>query len=134
MIDGRLLPDTIQAQADGMDRANGVDLDLPFVPINDVGHSHDGLKGIALSTTGRTDVSLSARDAHIEVEYVFDDVGGDARTVVLDGQAVLVHSDLDNWGNASLLAGINGVVHQLLERHERPLLTRVANLGGEPLL
>jgi hypothetical protein len=136
MVDDRLLADRIDAQRDGVADATGGDLHPPFLPAaHDEGHGDDRLQCVALGAAGRCDVVLTAGDSLAEVQDAGDGVGGKAGAVVGDGDAaVRVQADCDLGRSARLLAGIQGVVDQLLGDDQRPLAARVPNLRGQLLL
>jgi len=50
---------------------------------------------------------------------------------IIEGDPVLVDDDHDLWIDASFLARIQGVVDQLLDGHDRPVVDAVADLRDE---
>src|SRR5262249_1785485 len=69
------------------------------------------------------------------VEDRQDSLGGEAACIVDDGDgAVLIDDDLDLGRDLVLLAGIERIVEQLLDQHQRPLLYRVTGLVDQLLL
>lgn len=100
-----------------------------MLAVEDERHGDDGLQGVALCAPRRGDVSLAARDPDREVQHAFDRRRRQARAVVAYGDPGGVHRDPDRRCNAGFLAGVNGVVGQLLDDDERPLLALVAGLG-----
>jgi hypothetical protein len=133
--DLRLIVDVIDPKLDLMPDAAGLDdrhsggsgiaADLA---IEHIAHGENGLQRIALRAAGRRDISLAAGNPDRIIEDGLDGLGVDPARIVLDGDRSRIDDDLDHRGNLGLLGGIEGVVHDLLAHHQRPLIERVPSL------
>jgi hypothetical protein len=96
-------------------------------------HGHQGLPGVALRAARRTDVGFAARDADRQVGESVDYFARHARAVVLDRERarLSVDLDLDDRREPMLLAVVEGVVDELLQRRFEPLLGRMADQPGK---
>ena len=134
MVDGRLLSDAVDTDLDGVPDTQRFDHGPAAPAIEHERHGDEGLQRVALLTSGRTDIRLAGRNPDAEVEHVLDHVGGQAGTVVLDGDPALVDRDRDHRRDAGLLGGVDRVVEQFLQDHDRPRIAIVADLGDQLLL
>jgi hypothetical protein len=99
-----------------------------FGAIEDVAHREDGLERIALRAPGRRDISFAAGNADGVVEDRCDRLGLDARAVILDLNRSRFNGDRNLGGDLGFLASVEGVIDQLFENDERPLVVAVARL------
>ena len=133
MLDDRLLPDRIDGELDPVPGAARTHIEDALVAIQDERHGNDGLERIALSAAVGGDIGLPARDAHGEVQDIGDRLRRDAGAVVGDGDPGGVDPDGDLGPDLGLLAGVEGVVDQLLQHDQRPCVGLVPGLRDQLL-
>ena len=135
MRDDRLLPDGVDGEIDAVTDTAG---DHGYTPmgvfVQHERHGDQRLEGVALGATIRCDIGLAGADPVREVEDAGDRLRRDARPVVRDGDPVAIDLDVDHRGDARLLTGVQGVVGQLLDQHQGPLVRRVAGLRDQLFL
>ena len=131
VVDHRLLSDGIGGDPDPMMDAAGLDLDEPSLAVEGEAHGDDRLQCVALGASGRPGIGGAAGDSRAEIEDTGDGLGRDARPEVADLDQPLGNGDLDPWRLALFLRVVDRVVDQLLDRDERPLLGRMADLARE---
>ena len=134
MVDGRFLPNPVDADLDHVPDTPCFDHGPAAVAVEDERHGNDGLEGVTLGATGRTDVGLARADPDAEVEHVLDHLSRDARAVVLDGNPAIVNHNRDGRRATGLLGGVDRIVNELLEDHQRPGSPLMADLGDQLLL
>jgi hypothetical protein len=116
--------------AHGLDggHAHGVGIAMGKLAVEHVAHREDGLERVALRAPRRGDVGLAAGDPDGVIEDRLDGLGLDPARVVLDGDRPGSDGDGDHRSDLGLLAGVERVVHQLLEHHQRPIRVRMPGL------
>src|SRR5262249_46953908 len=120
VLNVRPLGDAVEADLDTVPRAAGFHDRQAAFAVHDEGGRPGALEGVAELAAGGADVVGLVRDADVVVEGPLDNVGGHPRAVVKNPQAVVPDRDGDLGRHAGLLAGVQGVVDQLLEDADRP--------------
>ena len=134
VVDHRPLRDTIDPERDLVPDAARDDLDHAFGTAERERHGDDRLYRVALLAAVRRDVSFAAGGAGREVEDRGDGLSRDAWPVVAHSNPAAGDGHADHRRNASLLAGVERVVGQLLQDNERPVVGLVTGLSREFLL
>ncbi len=125
--------DAVDPERDQVPHAAGGDVDLSLGAVEDEGHGDDRLEGVALRPSVGGDVGLAVGDPDREVEDAVERLDRDPRAVVGDLDPILVDRDGDDRRDAGILARVEGVIDELLERDQRPLILAVAGLGDQLL-
>src|SRR5262245_4734413 len=126
-------PHGVHLEHDGVLDASALDRGHAAPTVERVGDRKDCLQGVALASSRRADEGLRAGDAVVVVEYQHHVLGGNAATVVGDGDAVGGDDDHDLGRDAVGLAIIDAVVGKLLGDHQRPIIGRVARAAVSAL-
>src|SRR5262249_1141802 len=130
----RLLADVVDLERDSVVNAAGLDLDPAATAVEHERHGDDGLQRVALRAAGRGDVGVAAADPDGKVEHTLHGLCRKPRPVVRHRDAGLIDGDGDLGCDAGLLTGIERVVEQLLQDHERPLRRAMPGLCDQLLL
>lgn len=85
-------------------------------------------KRIALRAAGRRDIGFAAGNPDRIIEDRLDSFGVDPAGIVLDDDRSRIDDDRDVRRDLGLLASIEGVVHDLLAHHQRPIIERMPGL------
>src|SRR5262245_39951968 len=96
MVDQGLLRDLVEIANNRMLSSSSHDDELAILGVDHSRHRHQALTSVALSTAVWRDVHFAVGNADAEVQEPFNCGGGQARTVICDGQSscVRMHADL----------------------------------------
>ncbi len=133
MLDHGLLADAIHRQSDRVPLAIRLYLDASLSAIKHEGHGDDRLERVALSSPVGGHVGLPTGDPDREIEHAVERLGRQSWAVVGDLDPTLVDRDRDHRRDTGVFAGVEGVVDQLLQRDEGPLVLTVPGLRDQLL-
>ena len=134
MIDPRLLAHLVDAEDDAMRGAASLDDGLGrFLAVERKAHRQQRLQRIALSTASRRYIGLARAYPDCIIEHVDDGLRRDPRTVVGNGDRVLLGRDADRdlGRDVLLLANVDRVVSQLFQDDQRPVAHLMPDLGDQ---
>jgi hypothetical protein len=133
MADHRLLPERVDRELDLVVETASTDLDPAGLAIEDERHRQDRLERVALGAAVRCHIRFPAGDATREVEDPRHRLRRYAGAVVDHSDRARLDLDRDLRRDACLLAGVERIVDQLLEDHQRPRIQLMPGLGHQLL-
>jgi hypothetical protein len=128
------LGNPVECDGDAVDRPSGDHFHRAVLAVRNIWGCPEAFQRIAQLAPAGADIVRLITHAHQIVQRLFQRLDGQAWSVIPDGHAIRLNRDLDVRCNAGGLAGIKGVVDQLLHQSHRPLRPPKADLHLELFL